>query len=172
VNLQEFYDSLDLKEIRGFVEDNREEDLHLDFKMVSSLPFTRDDRKNFAKALSGFANSSGGIVVWGIDARKNDEGVDSASEEKPIAKLSKLISDLNSFTGEFVNPIVEGVQHKSISIEDDSGFAVSLIPESVSGPHMAKGGEDRYYIEKWRQFLPYGTLRYRGYVWTEGTTCS
>ena len=27
-----------------------------------------DDRKNYSKALSGFANSDGGVIVWGIGA--------------------------------------------------------------------------------------------------------
>jgi len=144
MNLEEFFDSLDLQTIQEFIDIHRQEDLYLEFKSVSSRPFNKDDKKNFAKALSGFANSSGGIVVWGINARKN-AGVDSASEQRPIAGLSRFLSDLNSFTGQFVSPVVDGVQHKKIPNGEDIGFAASLIPESESGPHMAKGGENRYY---------------------------
>ena len=145
MNLEEFFESLSLHVIDSFLRNGREEDLHLEFKTVSDNPFNKDDRKNFAKALSGFGNSAGGLVIWGVEARKNAEGIDTASEKRPIKSLTRFISDLNSFTGEFVDPIVDGVRHKPIPLEGDTGFAASLIPESQSAPHMAKAGEDRYY---------------------------
>ena len=148
MNLDEFFESIDLDIIHSFVKEGREEDLQLDFKAVSDSSFkNKDDKRNLAKALSGFANSSGGVVIWGVDARKNEDDIDVACEEKPIEKLKLFISKLNSYTGEFVNPIVDGVQHRAIptSEKTDTGFAASLIPESQSGPHMAKAGEHRYY---------------------------
>jgi hypothetical protein len=56
-----------------------------------------------------------------------------------------FISRLNELTGLAVSPIVNGVKHKPIQTSPNKGFAVTLIPESDSGPHMAKLGEDRYY---------------------------
>ncbi len=128
-----------------FIHNGKQENLFLDFKTVSKATFSRDDRKTLAKALSGFANSSGGLVIWGIDARKNDDGIDCACGKKEIESLSLFMSRINQLTGELVNPIVEGVDHKQIVSESDKGFAVTLIPASNSGPHMAKGSEDRYY---------------------------
>jgi len=37
------------------------------------------------------------------------------------------------------------VIHKKIEVSNDSGYVVTLIPQSDSGPHMAKAGEYRYY---------------------------
>lgn len=145
MDTKELFDALDLRSIRGFLETGREEDLHLEFKTVSVQPFNKDDKKNYAKALSGFANSDGGIVVWGVDARKNPDGVDVASKTSPIGKLAKFVSDLNSLTGEFVSPIVNGVLHKKILEGQNTGYAASLIPASDIGPHMARAGENRYY---------------------------
>jgi hypothetical protein len=78
-----------------------------------------------------------------VDARKND-GVDCASAKQPVSDLPLFVSRLNSLTGEAVSPLVEGVRHRAISA-GVSGLAVSLIPSSDIGPHMAKLGEDRYY---------------------------
>ena len=144
MNLEEAYESLGIEDIKGFIA-TREEDLQLDFKTVKPS-FTRDDRKNLAKALSGFANSAGGLIVWGVDARRIDE-VNVASELQPIADLNMLISNLNSATGELVSPSVDGVRHKPIpdGPGSRSGYAVTLVPASQSGPHMAKGREHRYY---------------------------
>ncbi len=146
MDLLEWFEALNKRKIEAFVADKREEDLQLEFKTVSSSGMgNRDDRKNFAKALSGFSNSSGGLIVWGINACKNERKVDCACEVKPIEDISLLYAKLNEFTGQFVSPIVDGVRHKKIKAAGTGGYAVTLIPESYASPHMAKGGEDRYY---------------------------
>jgi predicted HTH transcriptional regulator len=61
-----------------------------------------DDKRNLAKCLSGFANSSGGIIVWGVDARKNAQGIDCASAASEIASIRQFLSRLNELTGEAV----------------------------------------------------------------------
>ncbi|MBW9235526.1 ATP-binding protein, partial [Leptospira santarosai] len=64
------------------IDEQQEENLFLDFKLktdATSSNLSKDDKKNYAKALSGFSNTSGGIIIWGVDCRKNEEGVDGAS---------------------------------------------------------------------------------------------
>lgn len=153
LDLVRLYDSIDLNKLDEFIDNQREEDLHLDFKRLNEPRMDRDDRKNFATALSGFANADGGIIIWGIDARPNPEGINCASGKIPIRPIQLAISRLNEFTGSHVNPSVDGVIHKAIDCEDDSGFAVTLIPSSDSTPHMAKGGEDRYYKRSGDRFI-------------------
>ena len=41
---------------------------------MADLERELEERRNFAKAVSGFANSDGGLIVWGIDARPNSDG--------------------------------------------------------------------------------------------------
>jgi len=143
--LKDDFDAINVDTVRRFVADGREEDVHLDFKIVSDPSLSRDDRKNFAIALAGFANSDGGIVVWGVDARPNAQGVDCASALREIPNVQQCLTKLNEFTGQFASPIVDGVVHRLIPSVGGAGFCVSLIPSSDSGPFMAKGGEDRYY---------------------------
>jgi len=146
MDIYRLYNLIDANKINEFVKDSQEEHLTLEFKTVSKADFTdREDRKNFAKALSGFANSSGGLVIWGVEAKKNQQGFDCAYGIKQIIPLPLFMSKLNEFTGQFVNPIVEGVKHKKVVSSGDKGFAVTLIPESDAGPHMAKAGVTRYY---------------------------
>jgi hypothetical protein len=142
---EDIFNKIDFKVIDSFITNKQEENLHLDFKTVNSANLNRDDRKIFAKALSCFANSSGGLIIWGIVAKKDIEGRDVAQSKQPIKDLSKFIANLNRLTGELVDPIVEDVEHKKIEIMKEEGFVISKIPESLSGPHMAKVGEDRYY---------------------------
>jgi hypothetical protein len=152
MNLHERFEALDLAAIDIFLTDRQEEHIHLDFK-TASPQVGRDDRKNLAEAISGFSNSEGGLIVWGVEARQNQEGVDCACEKRDISPLSLFLSKLNQYTGDAATPIVDGVQHKKIVATNDRGFAVTLVPPSDGGPHMAKLGVDRYMKRSGSQFL-------------------
>jgi hypothetical protein len=146
MELIEIFESLTAAQIRAYIASQQEETLQLEFKTVSSSDMSsRDDRRNFAIALSGFANSAGGLVVWGIDARKNSDGIDCAVSVSEIKDVSLFRSRLVELTGDAVSPRIDGILHKTVQEENGSGFAVTFVPESDSGPHMAKLGEDRYY---------------------------
>ena len=146
MSLREQFDELSAERILAFIHNKQVEHLYLDFKMVVGAGLgSRDDRKNLATAISGFANADGGIVIWGVEARQNSDGIDCACEPKPISPLAGFVAALNKFTGEAANPIVDGVEHRTFIKSGDSGFAATLVPSSDSGPHMAKLGEDRYY---------------------------
>jgi hypothetical protein len=146
MNLDKVFSELTLADIDKYIAESQEENLNLDFKINNRPDLTHaDDKRNLSKARSGFANSSGGIIIWGIDGRKNADGVDCACGKREIKPLSLFVSRLNELTGEAVSPPVSAVRHRPIPLSADSGFAATIVPESDSGPHMAKLGEDRYY---------------------------
>ena len=63
--------------IDEWVKEAYREDLHLDFKRKTNPEHGHpddNDKKNLSKALSGFANSDGGLIVWGIDAPSGASG--------------------------------------------------------------------------------------------------
>lgn len=154
MNLEELFESIDADAIDGFVRDGEQENLHLDFKTVVSPELKHsDDKKNFAKALSGFANANGGILVWGVVTEKNDENVDCATALNPIERLALFQSKLETNTGQWVDPQVMGVRHRIIFAEGaaDKGYAISFIPESEGGPHMSLQ-EYRYYTRSGDSF--------------------
>lgn len=146
MSYQDTFLSLDINELERWVSTHRQEDLHLDFKLLTTgAELSRDDKKNLAKAISGFANSDGGLIVWGVDCRKDANNVDAASGLKPVPDADAVLSRLQSLTGEATSPIVEGVQHRIIRTSDGAGIIATLIPASDLGPHMARAGEQRYY---------------------------
>jgi hypothetical protein len=147
MDLEKSFESITLETIDNYIANQQEENSQLEFKEVSKPNLkSDDDKKNLAKVLSGFANSSGGIVVWGVIANKKD-GVDCASARKEIQELPKFMSTINDFTGKAVQLLVNGVKHKPLYTDQNqkTGLAVTLVPESDSGPHMALFREDRYY---------------------------
>jgi predicted HTH transcriptional regulator len=89
MNLAETFDQLTIDDINEAIRLEQEEHLQLEFKTVANAELQGgNDKKNLAKCLSGFANSGGGIIVWGVDARKNAQGVDCASSSAATPLLS------------------------------------------------------------------------------------
>jgi len=146
MTLQRQFESLTATDVQAYVNAQQEENVQLEFKTANSNDFSnRDDRKNLAKALSGFGNSSGGLLVWGVNAGKNANDIDCAIATIEIPQIQLFLTRLNALTGQAVSPIIDGVSHKTLDTNGGAGFAITLVPESDSGPHMAKCGEDRYY---------------------------
>jgi hypothetical protein len=147
MTLAETFDQLDWATIASYVELKQEEHLHLDFKTLRNAELTSgDDRRNIARSISGFANSSGGIIIWGIDARKNSDGIDCATAIVELQKPAVLVSRLNTLSGDATSPIIDGLRHKSIvNSKSGGGVVATLVPETDGGPYMALLGEQRYY---------------------------
>jgi hypothetical protein len=135
------FNTISPADIAEFIGQSQEENLHLEFKTLANADMrAADDRRNLARALSGFANSSGGLIIWGVEARKNAQGIDCARASAEIAPVRQLISRLNELTGQAISPIVDGILHKPLERVQDSGYAVTLVPESSSGHGQAWRG--------------------------------
>lgn len=126
----------------------------LDFKLAAKgkPPLDATDKKNLSKALSEFANTDGGLIVWGVVCeRAQQDDVDVAKALKPISGLKSFEAELNNLTGQLTNPGVEGVIHHIIlenaeEVGCDCGFVISYIPRSDGPLHMATAkDEHRFY---------------------------
>ena len=96
MNVLEVFDSLTFEDIRRMTSERQEEHLSLDFKTVGSSDLAQaDDRRNFAIAIAGFANSDGGLIFRGIVARPDKSGVDCAQAFKPVDDLARFLGRLN-----------------------------------------------------------------------------
>ena len=142
------YQGLSVQVLQHYLAVGQEENLHLDFKLLEGAPDlgNRTDRKTLAVALSGFANASGGLIIWGVDARKNADGIDCVTALPGSPDTALLLTRLNELTGQAVDPIADGVEHRIVgNLDNGRGFVATMVPASDSGPHMAKLGENRYY---------------------------
>ena len=81
--------------IERWIKDRFPEGLYFDCKCKgdSSKPHvTKDDRRNLGKSISAFANSEGGTLLWGVDAR-SEQGIDGV-----IRSIQSLASTLSVTT--------------------------------------------------------------------------
>jgi hypothetical protein len=134
------------------------ESLHLDFKLAekNAAPMTPKDRQSLGEALSGFANSDGGIVVWGVRALSQaPDEPDVVKELKPIQNLELFLSDLRVASAQVVSPGIVGVDHFPIQDYADStaGYVMTYVPRS-DDLHMAVAKDQhRYYYRTNTSFL-------------------
>jgi hypothetical protein len=120
----------------------------LDFKCAANV----DEKKTkeiWSEALAGFANTQGGVLVWGIDARKDSTtGVDAASNLSLAPNPNALKSRLYQLHAEATDPPVLGVEIEAYAIPNSpsEGFVVCFIPESPFRPHRAEHANKRFLI--------------------------
>ncbi len=104
------------------------------------------DRNNLAKAISGFGNSEGGVVIWGLDCAKDLDGADAVKAKYLILDVKKLASWIEgAVSGCTIPPHSGVVNHPVHTDETEQGFVVTYIPKSENVPHQVIG-ENRYYI--------------------------
>jgi hypothetical protein len=144
--------------IDELIASRQSEELFLDFKRSSDNGSGRRlsdvDRKNLAKSISGFGNSEGGVVVWGIDCSRNADGADVASLKVPLSDARRFVSWLEgSVSGSTVPPHSRVRSAPVARLGSEEGFAVTYIPKSNEAPHQMVG-KLQYYIRAGSGFAP------------------
>ena len=147
--LEAFYESLKSEtDLEQLVQRHREEDLHLEFKEKAH----RDrgelddvDRRAFSKALSGFANADGGILIFGIETKRSADGVDQAHALKPIAASNTFRSRLQDSVLATAQPVVDGVRVDVVPRHSGEGYVKCYIPTSDKPPHRAMLADREYW---------------------------
>ena len=135
----------------------------MDFKGGFQLmrPEKKDDLPPlWAKCLSCFANSEGGVVIFGINAP--DGKGKSLSLVQDVAGLQKRLADL---VPTITEPPVQKVEIEPFvhPAGSNTGFVVCLIPASPWRPHQVRwnGQPGQFYIRATDDCVPcgVGTLR-------------
>lgn len=115
----------------------------------------KDAKAIWSKALSGFANVTDGIIIWGVDARTGPNGIDAASGLRLIPDPPLLESKLREWIRDATNAPVMDVDYAAFSGPAKEGFVVCLIPRSKHRPHRAEWSEkQQYYYRAGDDFLP------------------
>jgi hypothetical protein len=136
----------------------KSEEAFLDFKRSANdgnAPRLHDhDRNHLAKALSGFGNSEGGVVVWGVDCSDRDRHGDVARGKVPIHDVARFVSQLESAVSGLTVPPVQGTRSIVLGVSaGGGGIAATLIPKSYHAPHQWVQ-ERRYFIRAGSAFEP------------------
>jgi hypothetical protein len=145
------------EEIHAMIKAKVVEELFLDYKRSSTrLPgpkLSDDDRKNLAKAIAGFGNSEGGVVVWGVDCRHTDEG-DVPTEAVPISSPLALKTLFDGAIGGLTLPAHSGVENAAVPHRTGEGFVITHVPIGLNVPYQTLYPKQEYYIRAGSAFQP------------------
>lgn len=124
----------------ALIADREPESLFLDFKRSpqdgAAKNLATEDNKNLSKAISGFANSSGGIVVWGVDCRRDSSTGSEVAEKHPLLDAAGFNTKIQGAVSRTTIPAHPGVQVFFFDEPGQSpvGYVVVYVPQSLIGP--------------------------------------
>jgi hypothetical protein len=125
-------DSLQEQDILALIDNGAEESINLDFKAAGSLENTESKKNELAKDISAFANSDGGVIIYGI------------TEKEHKAQSLSFING-NTTTKEWIEQIInsriqqkiQGIIIHPIRFGNDINQTIYVvkIPQSSNAPH-------------------------------------
>lgn len=128
------------EDIQSFIDNEIEESIHLDFKSAGSLDKSDGKKKELSKDISAFANSDGGLIIYGID-------------EKDHKAFGLSFIDGDTFNKEWLEQLINTTIQRRIPdltiypVRFDSKIEQTVyvvkIPKSHETPHMAR--DKRFY---------------------------
>ncbi len=139
--------------IERAVTERQLENVGLDFKEKANARngrLEKADRQTLAENLSAFANSAGGLLVFGVAASKDADGIDAASEIRHIAELAQFESEVTHAAGELLLPRHDGIQ--VLAVPDPrspgTGCLAIWVERSERRPHQSQAAKDRRYYKR------------------------
>ncbi len=123
----------------ALIADREPESLFLDFKRSprdgADTNLAADDNKNLSKAISGFGNSSGGVVVWGVDCRPDSSGIEVA-KKSPLVDAEGFCTKLQAAISRTTVPPHPGVEMRAFEETGQCrrGYVAVFVPQSSIGP--------------------------------------
>ncbi|MBE6458367.1 MAG: ATP-binding protein [Alphaproteobacteria bacterium] len=136
--------------IDEFIMNRQTEELFLDFKQAvsSGKNFTtlhRDDRKNLAKAISGFGNSEGGVIIWGVECSRDMDVGDVAQAKVKVQNVHRFLSWIENAISGCTIPSHNKVRNHVISCDNNGdGFLATYIPKCDIAPLMTTSNSAIY----------------------------
>lgn len=124
-------------DIRGLIANKAQESLTLEFKACDALT-NKGWRKELAKDVSAFANSAGGLLIYGIKEDPDTHEADSIDNGYDPAEVNK--ETLEQIINSNIHRRIDGIRYHSVPLNETSPgrvLYVIQIPESARAPHMA-----------------------------------
>jgi hypothetical protein len=161
---RKLFDSLDAySRLNGLIANGEAEHQHLECKSPSSPHLNPGLRAQIGEAVSGFANSGGGVILWGMSTvRHAASGLDVLNQIEPIGQVRRFAQQVELAIPSQALPVVEGVQQRVLreTTRDTKGVLVTYIP-STEGDPIQSLHDRMFYLRAGDEFvkMPYEVLK-------------
>lgn len=141
---QRFQSLKTFRDLNNLVEDAAVEDLYLECKDQSSP--TQISRPVLAKTISGFSNTTGGVILWGAHTDKKN-GKDVITEILPIGNIDSFKARIESLLLTLTMPAARDFELRVIRQKksDGRGNLVGYIPPRPNQPTQSLS-DNLFYI--------------------------
>lgn len=127
-----------LADIESLIRNQVPESIHLDYKASPALEPKKSGE--IAKDVSAFANSDGGLLIYGVEEDKASHlpvRIDAGVESKWNREWLEQVITSN------VNPRIDGVEIRQFILANGNSVICAQVPKSFRGPHQAS--DNKYY---------------------------
>lgn len=126
-----------IEDIQALIDNHAEESVHLELKRANAL--SKENADKITKTFSAFANSDGGVVIYGVAEQ------DHVASDYSFVDGNKVTSEFISMLARYVQPAIDGLTIYPIRKDGDflKSIYVVKVPRSDKAPHMAK--DHKYY---------------------------
>ncbi|MBK3801312.1 hypothetical protein GAY33_19170 [Azospirillum brasilense] len=141
-------------EILRLVQERTQEGVQLEFKaqrLNRSGGLQDEDAVNLGSTLSAFSNSMGGLLIWGVEAKKDAEtNIDCASRIDPIPEIDRFKSEVVRRVGQILMPRNDGILVEAIPSDskEGHGYIAIFVERSERRPHRSEAKGDKYYYKR------------------------
>jgi len=136
---------------------------YLECKSPKAPQLGTDTRLKLAEAASGFANSGGGVILWGISTTHHAHaGLDVLSQLEPLGNARPFGHQIDRAIRTDTNPSISGATSKVLPAEGSStkGIIATYVPPTSADP-VQSVLDKNFYIRVGDAFheMPYDILR-------------
>ncbi len=150
-------------DLEDLIAEGEAESLHLECKSPGSPKLGKDLKNGLAKAISGFSNTAGGVILWGISTTRHaHSGLDVLTQIEPIGQCSSLAGQLASVVPRLTTPPILNVTSKTIKRrpKDTKGIVATHIPKHLGDP-VQSNEDNLFYFRSGDEFTvaPYEMIQ-------------
>ena len=154
------YDSLStFDDLQQLIDAGESEGLHLECKAPAEPRLNKELRAKLAEATSGFANTAGGIIIWGAaTTRQAQSGLDVITAIQPLGSVTSFARQIERALPGLTTPATTASETKVIRdpTAQSRGVVVTLIPQTLGDP-LQSNVDERFHFRNGDEFttLPY-----------------
>jgi hypothetical protein len=158
------FDSFDSwASLERLIDNGESEGPYLECKTATGIHLQPGHRTHLAQALSGFSNTAGGVVIWGISTTTHaHSGLDVLTQIEPVGNCKSFRQQINLAMPTLAYPPVEGCVTKTLhpTAGATKGVVLAYIPKTPGDPVQALG-EKKFYLRSGADFveMPYEILK-------------
>lgn len=150
------------KKIEELIEEGEVENIILECKSPTEPKLNRGIKAQLSQAISGFSNTEGGIILWGVSTTKHQQGeLDVLTQIEEIGNCTYFSKQIERSIPSLTTPSITNAKTKIVkkSKKNTKGIIITYIPKKISNPVQAN--DDKFYFRNGDEFtkLPYELLK-------------